>query len=651
MKKVCTQIQDKLAAFVYGGLNPQEQTTVEKHLSNCPQCADQVRVLRDEQASLRQFVTDLDASMEERLDRVRRDLAAEPPAARSQQSRLWHRLVPGRMARLGAAAAVVLAGIVLLIQVDDGSIDLSNTALARVAQAMDNVPWVHLHTTIVMDGKTRRYEDWLSNPLQISAGKDDEGLIYWSDLAARRRAVYSPDSNSIVISCASPTSAGDIIHPSSPIDAFQKQHSAEDATVTVERGQHNGVEVDIYEASHYGGTKAQRYLRSRHRLVADRKRHLILLTEQYDYAPDGTLMHSNVGPWDYPTDGPTSIYDIGAPRSARVFDFSSSPESAKVLEHYEAKRDTFPDRYVAVVEHSRFDPGDMIDAVHIFYSDAILKRADSLYFHPMDHGEFATDCGNSFETLMDWWQHRENGRVVIRQQSVSLYDKEYAYATSTTPDGSWQPLQKRPSSPGKDRQFWKFYGDASIYGDVLAEFAYPRQLVHSGPTKLAIIEDDYAKDNALIAIELLYNGQVSRGVSGSKTTISLPKQCLFYLDPNRDYFCRREEVRYDVNAAWPTDPDWLDGVPGNQREGNILFDKTAKKADVISHVRRAVMVRDVLEFDRMDNGRWYPKKIVLQARAELYDGLVEERRSMTTIHLNTNPIFRDGTFDPSQLPK
>jgi hypothetical protein len=261
----------------------------------------------------------------------------------------------------------------------------------------------------------------------------------------------------------------------------------------------------------------------------------------------------------------------------------------------------------------------------------------------VDQREFAARCGESFETLMNWWEHRESNSVVVERQSVSLCDEEYSYSTNTKQDGSWRPLQKWYVPARKDRQLLQFGRQSFTYGDPLAELGYPMQL---------LVQDDYTKDNACVCLELLYDGEIDRDASGNTITVVLPRRSLFYLDPNRDYFCRREEVRYDIDASWPVDPNWLAGVsPGDRQNSRVFFDTTGQPDDVAHGVRRAVVVRDVPEYDRTDSGRWYPKKITMDCHADRYDGTVTERKSMMTIFLNVNPTFREGTFDPSRLPK
>jgi hypothetical protein len=658
MKKTCTQIQDRLAGFVYGGLDRQTRTVVQEHLADCTQCRDQVRALEGERASLRRFVADLDAGLEDQLDGVRRRLRTEPALGRSGQSDGWQRFVWNRAVKVGAAAAVLLAGLLLLVQLGDGSMDLSNTALARVTEAVSNVSWVHLRTTLTMDGKTRHYESWLSNPLQIGGGKDADGRITWSEPAARRRAVYNPESKTVVISYASRTATGNFINPSSPIDAFRKQHDVGDTTVTCEPGRYDGTDVDIYEASHYAGQDGHRYVRSRHKLITDRDRHLILVSEQYDYRPDGTMSHSNKAVWDYPPEGPKSMYDIGVPQSARVLDFSPSPELLTVLDKYEANRDSFPGRYTAIVQYSRYDPtakSYLIEGMDVLSSKGIYKRADCLSFQPISQAEFAARWGDSFETLIDWRKRQESGSVAVQQQRISLYDEEYAYSTSATSGGAWRPVQKWYSPPRKDRQLLQFGRQSFTYGDALAELAYPLRLVgrfYSEPTKMSLVQDDYAKNNACLGIELLYDGGIERDSSGDITSVVLPQQRLFYLDPNRDYFCRREEVRYDIDATWPVDPNWLACVStSDRRNSRVFFDTAGQPDETVHDVRCAVVVRDVPEYEKMENGRWYPKKIVTRGHAERYDGTAVEQQSMTTILLNENPTFPEGTFDPRRLPK
>jgi hypothetical protein len=91
-----------------------------------------------------------------------------------------------------------------------------------------------------------------------------------------------------------------------------------------------------------------------------------------------------------------------------------------------------------------------------------------------------------------------------------------------------------------------------------------------------IIQDDYARENHLIRVE-----------TGDGA---------FYLDPNRDYICRKR-----ISAAEDR-------------------------------------VREVTEFGQTKEGRWYPRK-------------VNHGNAFYIIYLETPPELPDGIFDPNRLPK
>jgi hypothetical protein len=82
----CAEIHPNLAAFVLGGLEPEEAAEVQRHLSSCPGCQDEVRELRKVNRALEaapppavppSYVKD------EILSQVR--TAAEPPTSEEEE--------------------------------------------------------------------------------------------------------------------------------------------------------------------------------------------------------------------------------------------------------------------------------------------------------------------------------------------------------------------------------------------------------------------------------------------------------------------------------------------------------------------------------------------------------------------------------------
>jgi hypothetical protein len=143
-----------------------------------------------------------------------------------------------------------------------------------------------------------------------------------------------------------------------------------------------------------------------------------------------------------------------------------------------------------------------------------------------------------------------------------------------------------------------------------------------------IIEDDYAKENSLICVERLQQGSIYSG------NVSLPGRFLYYLDPQKDFMCRRKVTEWRPGAEWQKDKSWLEGVdPQKVRDGSIT-------------------VEDITEVIQATNGHWYPKVIVVKQsgiRKDYQDAPLQVTNTKT-VYVQVEPEFPDGVFDPEKLP-
>ena len=116
--------------------------------------------------------------------------------------------------------------------------------------------------------------------------------------------------------------------------------------------------------------------------------------------------------------------------------------------------------------------------------------------------------------------------------------------------------------------------------------------------------------------------------------VSQPGRFVYYLDPQKDYICRRRITEQRPGAEWQEDKNWLDGVePDKIRNGSII-------------------VYDTTEIIQAPNGHWYPKVIVIKQSGirEDYNEAPLHVSNITTIHLRTNPKFPDDIFNAEKLP-
>ena len=119
-----------------------------------------------------------------------------------------------------------------------------------------------------------------------------------------------------------------------------------------------------------------------------------------------------------------------------------------------------------------------------------------------------------------------------------------------------------------------------------------------------------------------------------RTSVSPPGRFVSYLDPQKDYICRRKITEWRPGAEWQEDKNWLDGVESDKiRNGSIT-------------------VHDTTEVIQAPNGHWYPKVIVIKQSGIRKDYKDAELEVLTVkkIYLRTDPEFPQDIFNADKFP-
>ena len=136
-------------------------------------------------------------------------------------------------------------------------------------------------------------------------------------------------------------------------------------------------------------------------------------------------------------------------------------------------------------------------------------------------------------------------------------------------------------------------------------------------------EDDFSRDNGLLAMELTGEGYHH-----------VPKRLVLYVDPKKDYVYQRYSEEELLDAPWQEGESGADA--GRSRDG----------------LREQVRVYDVVEYGRTSGGQWYPKVVTIKGYDQK-EGRPETRRPfdrVSRIHLiEENPNLPQSLFDPNQL--
>lgn len=221
----------------------------------------------------------------------------------------WRIIMTSRITRIAAAAVIIIAGLFIIYK-SGGSIDGTTVAFARISENMKKMPWLHT----VVEGAGDKMEVWFCYDQRIMAQKLPDGRITYQDDLKPVVQVFNPDSNEITVSYGSPlqwnnlgSSALDL--PNTILNLFEKA----DEKVVREKSQYKGRDAEIFKMS---GILADMNMNIE--MVVDVEKNVLLYLNQKVFDEDGKLTMEANGYFDYPEEGPTSIYDLGVTSSAKI---------------------------------------------------------------------------------------------------------------------------------------------------------------------------------------------------------------------------------------------------------------------------------------------------------------------------------------------
>ncbi len=505
-----------------------------------------------------------------------------------------------------AAAAVIIIAVTIVVTWFGSSIDGSSVALGQVMENMKKMPWAHAFLQMQREVHKEQSQFWYSFASKVEASKEQNGELTLIDYNKQVSYAYNPGTEQITIS--SLRNREFVAGAGSPWELLEKiveQLSENEGTqVTRKNDEYDGSDVEIYKVRIPRGNKeVEEWL-----FVVDSDTHLIMTLKLRGYEPDGNVKVFGEMTFDYPDDGPTDIYELGAPRSAAVIDDRTKPEAEEIFNTYKAYRQNAPSRYIVVQAHynniERIG-AVVIDEVTRVYTDGRLQRSEKYqvfdWLEYLDNWpKYSAQMGNTFDSQIKWWTRGEYSGCRL----IMLYDNEYRYMV--TRDLKTKRWSSKPPQHDPERNY--LLSGLGTWGWPLSNL----RLGVPGEPPITVLDDEYSKQNKLICLQRLWQGQVR------KDSATLPCKRLWYLNPQRDYICQRFEEHYLRNAPWQRDKSWLEGVDPDR----VSVEKTR--------------IREVTEFGQTDAGQWYAKRI---------------GTNNAVIFLDTDPEFPEGIFDPETLPK
>jgi hypothetical protein len=307
-------------------------------------------------------------------------------------------------------AAAALAAVTLAL-----ALFRPASAWAQVAQALQGRPWVHTRT-LGPDGKPYG-EAWFSPKTGVTAVRHGPHVEY-HDRALRTFTKFVPDEGVVYrLPENSELRSQDTEFYEQLLDPKGPRKSPVPGMEVVAQSRRDVVEegrawVDIeLTLKVVAGDRKQR-MRFR---VDPRTRSPHSLVYDSIEGQEGTTL------FDYPDRGPSDIYDLGAPRTAKILDRTPAPDLDRVLAGLKAGRVRFDD-YRAIM-----DWGDGSNVKRVWRKGR-KWRAETLLSDMRKWPAFPRNAGAA------WWKEHQNDYLVMLQ-AVCDGEKVYYYQAEGNPFG------------------------------------------------------------------------------------------------------------------------------------------------------------------------------------------------------------------------
>ncbi len=599
-------INQLLTDYALGELTPQKEAEAQTHLAECRLCRNELKKIE----SLLEYAEQIKkSSIEEKAcESAKKEILEfinnKPSSATHNNiASIFRAITKSPLAKLATAAIIIITAILIL---HNNSIVSPAFGVEDVIEAMKKVEWMHSTAQVLDDANADPnrikneldgLEWWQSiNPNRTIAIQPN-GQIRFRDVNIGKTWKYDPKSNTITITYQepsdqeSPKNLPDVYL--STVSTFEKKG----AQIEYSNGTYEGQPAQIIKFDHTSKSSFQNKME----IIADAKTRLAKQIKLYQKTSNGEESGTILMKIDYPSSGPTDIYQAGAPKDAqiKIIDKRPNPELLEELKPYRDIRDKLVSNYILIAANR--DRYDVISNIELVYNENEKQRCERHHvFKPGDPISktwpiYSVEFGTTFDSILWWVQQCKSSSATIH-----LYDGEYYYQFERDDAGNWSSKEKRYSP------------DYNPNPTDLAELGWPI-IASSG----RIVENEYANTHNFICAETLNEYQIIDG------KLRYPAQKnLYYVDPQHDYICRRKEMYAHRRYSVDTPIEKLD------------FDPNEIPSEPHS-------ITEVTEFGQLDTGQWYPVKIEYRNPSDV---------SYTKkIYLKTNPEFPAGIFDPNMV--
>jgi hypothetical protein len=194
-------IYELLVDFALGEVSQQQVSEVKTHLTECPQCSNelkQLEALLECTGRIRELSTDAqicDSAKQAIFSKVEKDKTKHTSGPNICLESIWRTIMKSPITKLATAAVIVIAGFIVINQFG-GSIDGSTMAFAQITENMKKMPWLH----VLAESAGDKLEVWFSFERRVMVQKPSDGRIIYQDDLKRTTQIFEPDANTVTIS-------------------------------------------------------------------------------------------------------------------------------------------------------------------------------------------------------------------------------------------------------------------------------------------------------------------------------------------------------------------------------------------------------------------------------------------------------------------
>jgi len=552
------------------------------------------------------------------IDNIHQMLKEPGAQASPADQNVWRIIMQNKWTKRVSAAVIFIAILIGISNLPQSELSAAEL-LIKVSEKMANIKWAKNTSKTYLPGNDKPANS--STSITDVKNKQvflvyEKGYLHQLDYKNQVKSVYRPDDNTMIVSKLK----GKWVGPERKVKQFIEKLKTEGLEVKQSKEVIDGIEMTVIE---YDETlndinpEPDKYMSKMlfaGKSVKTIKKKLVINTDRMNlsssqvsyFDPEDNPIARIVSETEIIESGPTDIYELGAPKDAIIINKIPDEQVKDIRKKISENQGSFTKNYVAVyIQRLAEKDNNRIMEALVIYCQGKKLRVDSFY-----SGSYAKR-----EKLTEKRKDILQGSIDILRRHVPA-DEALAMHHVSIYDGLWQhkleirdkefvlnPKQRRPD------------GDARGNDD-LDDFGW-RILWWLGDPE-HMYEDEFSKENDLIAMELTAQGSSNR----------LPKRLALYVDPAKDYLYRRYIDKRILDAPWQIEK---------------IEDCTQKHEDV--------KIYDIVEYAQTSAGKWYPKTITINGYSKTTGKKRQSdfNRKCKIFLIEENPKLQQELFDPQIL--